>query len=162
DGRARLSDLVFRVRRFELHPVHASLRLVGLQPRYAIVETAVRGVARIALCHYDEIGIELVFHVDRGAVACDRLLDGHHFDARALRRSLPFDGLAGDGDARDARAYAFANHAPHRHDPTVAGVAVHDDRKLDAVRDPARDLNALRHRRRAHVRKAGVRADDTA
>src|SRR5262249_39874300 len=162
DHGARALDLVGRVRRFELDPVDTGLRLVGLEPRDAIVEIAVRRIARIALCHHDEIGIELISHVHCGAIARDRLLDRHDLDAGALRAALALDRLVVDAYPRDPGAYALADHAAHRHDPAVAGVAVHDDREADAVRDPAGDLYALGHGRGAHVGEPGIRPDDTA
>src|SRR5262249_38755019 len=92
----------------------------------------------------------------------DRLLERHNFHARALRATLAFDRLVVDAYAGDARAYALADHAPDRHDPAVAGVAVHDHREAHALRDPARDLHAFGHGRGADVREPGIGADDSA
>ncbi|HJZ14217.1 MAG TPA: hypothetical protein VJ251_02000, partial [Stellaceae bacterium] len=68
------------MRRFELHPIDPGGRAIGLEARQRVVEPAIRGIPRVALRHHDEIRVELVFHVDRGAVARERLLERHHLD----------------------------------------------------------------------------------
>ena len=123
------------------------------------VEAAVGRVARVALRHDDEGGIELVAHVDRGAIARDGLLERHDLHARRLRAALAFDRLVVDAHAGEPGVDALAHQAPHRHDAAVAGVAVEDDRELDRCGDPFADLHALGHRRRADVGEAGVAAD---
>jgi len=65
-------------------------------------------------------------------------------------------------NAGDSGVYAFTHEAPDRHDAAMAGIAIDDDRKVDTLGDPARDLHALSHRRSSDVRKAGIRADDPA
>src|SRR5258705_3626067 len=120
--RARELDFVDRMRRLELHPVHIRVFLVRLEPRDAINETAVRGVARITLRHDHEIGIELVFHLDRRAIARDGVLYRHDFHARALGLALALERLVVDAYAGKARMDAFAHEPPHRHDAAVPGV----------------------------------------
>ena len=154
--RTRAFDFVGGMRRFELHPIHAGHFVVRLQTRYRIVEIAVGGIARVALRHHHKIGVEFVLHVHRRTIARDGLIKRHHFHARCLRFALAFNRLIVDAYARDARVYALAYQPPHRHDAAVPGVAVDDDWKIYALRDPARDLHALGHGGGAHIRHAGV------
>src|SRR5439155_25341861 len=112
--------------------------------------------------HHAEIGVELVLHVDRGAIAGDREVERHDFDAGALGRALAFDRLVVDAHAGDTAADAFAHHAAHRHDAAMPGVAVHDDRDRDAIGDPAGDLDAFGQGRGADIGKPGIGADDAA
>src|SRR5262249_3783561 len=128
----------------------------------AVLEAAVHRVARVALRHDDEVGIELVLHVDGRAIPRDRLDDGDDLDAGGLGRALAFDGLVIDAHTGDPGADALAYHAAHRHHAAVAGVAVHHHRDAHAVGDPARDLDALRHRGGADVGQPGVGAHDAA
>src|SRR5262249_32019842 len=130
ERRARALDLVLRVRRFQLHPVHARFLAISLEPPDAVFQAAVRSIARVALRHDHEVRVELVLHVDCRTVARDCLLDGNDFHARALRAALALDRLIVDANAGDARTDALANHAAHRHDAAVAGVAVENDREL--------------------------------
>src|SRR5207248_10782930 len=116
----------------------------------------------IALRHDHEIGVELVLHIHGGAVAGYRLLDRHHLDPGALGLALALDRLVVDAHAGDAAADALAHHAAHRHDAAMAGVAVHDDRDLDAVGDPAGDLDAFGEGRGADIGEPGIGADDAA
>ena len=104
----------------------------------------------------------LVFHIDRGAVARDREIERHDFDAGVLRFALAFDRLVVDAHAGDAAADAFADHAADRHDAAMPGVAIHDDRDLHAVGDPAGDLDTFAHCRGADIGEPGIGADDTA
>jgi hypothetical protein len=133
--------------------------VVRRQPSQRVVQPAIRRIARVALRHNDEVRIELALHVDRGAVAHDRLLQRHHFQAGALRASLALDRLIVDADAGDAGLDAVAHEAAHRHDAAMAGVAVDNHRRRHAVRDPAGDLDAFGHGGGADIRHAGVAAD---
>jgi len=159
DDGAGAPDLVLRMRRFELHPVDPRLALIGAQTPQAIDQPAARGIAGIALGHDDKVGIELVLHVDRGAVASDRLFDRHDLDPGALGPALAFDWLVVDAHAGDAGADAFAHHPSHRHDPAVTGVTIHDHREFDGLGDPAGDRHAFGHRRGADIGEAGIGAD---
>src|SRR6202007_2638254 len=111
---------------FDLHQVAPCLAFVGAQTPEAIDQPAARGIAGIALGHHDKVGIELVLHVDRGAITRDRLLKRHDLDPGALVPPFAFDRLIVDPHAGDAGSDAFADHPPDRHDPTVTGVAIHD------------------------------------
>src|SRR5262249_15059820 len=134
--RACALDLLDRMRRLELHPVDAGLSLVDRHAVEAVLEAAVHRVARVALRHDDEVGIELVLHVDGRAIASNRLGDGDHVDAGSLSRPLAFDRLVIDAHAGDPGTDALAYHAAHRHHAAVAGVAVHHHREAHAVCDP--------------------------
>jgi len=136
--------------------------MIGGEALQAIFEPAIGGIAGVALRHDDEVGIELVLHIDGGAVAGDRLLQRHHLEAGALGAALALDRLIVDAHAGNPGADAFANHAAHRHDAAMAGVAVHDDRKLHRTRDPAGDLDAFHHGGGADIGEAGIGADDAA
>ena len=71
---ARASDLVQRVRRFELHPVDAAVALIRTQALDARVESAVRRITRIALRHHHERWIELIAHIHGSSIARHGLL----------------------------------------------------------------------------------------
>src|SRR5439155_8303741 len=132
---------------------------IGLEALECVVEPAIGGVARIALRHDDKIGVELVLHVDRGAVAGDRELERHNLDPGVLGLALALDRLVVDPHPGDAAADAFAHHAAHRHDAAMPGIAIHDDWDLDAVGDPAGDLNAFRQGRGADIGEPGIGTD---
>jgi hypothetical protein len=114
------------------------------------------------LRHDDEIGVELVLHVDRGAVAGDRLVERHDIDAGVLGLALALDRLVVDADAGEPGADAFADQASHRHDAAMAGVAVDHHRDRDAVGDPAGNGDAFTHRRGADIGEPGISANDPA
>src|ERR1700730_11516757 len=126
DNGAGAAALVLRMGRFELDPVDPGLALVGPQASQAIDQPTARGIAGVALGHHDKVGIELVLHGDGGAITGDRLLDRYDLDPGTLGLALSFDRLVVDAHPGDAGADALAHHAPHRHDPAVTGVAVHD------------------------------------
>src|SRR5438874_13259632 len=107
------------MRRFELHPIDPGDLAIGLEPGYRIVEPAIRGIARIALRHHHEIRVELVFHVDGGAVAGDRQVERYDLDPGILGLALALDRLVVDPHPRDAAPDAFLHHAAHRHDPAM-------------------------------------------
>src|SRR5262249_30049956 len=106
---ARLFDLLDRVRRLQRHPVDACLVLVGTEPPQAVVKSAIGRIARIALRHDHEIRIELVPHVDGGAVTRNGVVERHDAYARALRAPLAFDRLIIDPHTRDTGADTFAH-----------------------------------------------------
>ena len=162
DRGARGLDLLDRMRRFELHPIDAGLFAIGLEAQQRVFETAICGVARVALRHDDKVRVELVFHVDCGAVTGDRQIERHDFHTGVLGLALAFDRLVVDAHAGDAAADAFAHHAAHRHDPAMPGVAVHDDRDRNAVGDPAGDLDAFGQGRGADIGQPGIGADHSA
>src|SRR5579875_594771 len=143
-------------------PVDAARLAIGFEPGQRLVEAAAHGIAGIALRHHDKIRVELVLHVDRGAIAGDRLLERDDFDPGALGAALAFDRLIVDAHPGDAAPDAFAHHPPHHHDPAMAGIAVHDHRNGDAVGDPAGDLEAFGEGRGADIGKPGIGADDPA
>ena len=162
DRGARRPDLVDRMRRFELHPIDPGLFAIGLHARDRIVERAAGSVARIALRHHDKIGVEFVLHIDRGAVARDRLIERHDIDPGVLGLALALDRLVVDADAGQPGADAVADQAAHGHDPAMPGVAVDHHRDRDAVGDPAGDRDAFAHRRGADIGKPGIGADHPA
>ena len=99
DHGARRFDLVDRVRGLELHPIDSGLLAVSLQPRDRVVERATGGVASVTLRHHHEIRVELVLHVDRSAVAYQRIAQWHNIDPGVLRLPFAFDRLVVDADA---------------------------------------------------------------
>jgi hypothetical protein len=78
---------------------------------------------------------------------------------RALGPPLAFDRLVVDAHPGDAGADALAHHPPHRHDPAVTGVAVHDHREFDGLSDPAGDGHAFGQGRGADIGQPCVGAD---
>src|SRR5205085_11421391 len=121
----------------------------GLETPQTILERTIGSISRVALRHYDEIRVQLVLHVDGRTITSNGLLDRHDRHAGILRPALAFDRLIVNAHARDPGADAFAHHAPHRHDPAMAGIAVHDDRKFHRLRDPTCDRHAFQHGQRA-------------
>jgi hypothetical protein len=114
------------------------------------------------LRHDDEIGVELVLHVDGSPVAGDSQIERHYFDPGVLSLALALDRLIVDAHPGDAAADTFAHHAAHRHDAAMPGVAIHDHGDPDAVGDPAGDLDAFGQGRGADIGEAGIGADDAA
>ena len=125
-----------------------------------VIETAIGGIARIALRHDDEVGVELVLHVDRGAVPRDGLVERHDLDARAHGATLALNRLIVDAHARQAGGDALAHQPAHRHHTAMPGIAVQDHRHVDGACNPAADGDALRHGRRADVDQPGIGAHD--
>src|SRR5438552_1083353 len=68
DRGARGLDLLDRMRRFELHPIDAGLFAIGLEAQQRVLETAICGVARVALRHDDNVRVVLDLHFDGGPV----------------------------------------------------------------------------------------------
>ncbi len=111
---ARLLNFVHGVRRFELHPIDACDLFIGLQPLQAVLQAAVGRIARIALGHDDEIGIELVLHVHGGAIPHQGLLQRHHFHPGVLRAPLALNGLVVNADAGQAGTNSIRQPADAR------------------------------------------------
>src|SRR5215468_1680909 len=155
-------DFIYRVRRFELHPIDAGLLLVGPETSKRVFKTSVLRIAGVALRHDDKVRIELVAHVDSGTIASDRLFERHHRQPCTLRPALAFNRLIVDPHAGDSGANAFPHHAPHRHDAAVAGIAIHDDGKLDGLCNPSGNLDAFEHGERADIGETGVGTDHAA
>jgi hypothetical protein len=150
------------MRRLELHPIGAGFHAIGLQPRDRVLQRAVYSVTGAALRHHHKVRVELVLHVDRRPVARNRLVERHDLDAGALGLALAFDRLVVDADPGNPGSDAFADHAPHRHDAAVPGVAVHDHRDRHGVGNPAGNRHAFGHRRGADIGKTGIGAHDPA
>src|SRR5262249_47273385 len=117
------------------------------------------GVAGVTLRHHNEVGIELVLHVDCGAIASDRLFERYHFDPGTLGPPLTLDRLVVYAHPGNAGADALAHHPPHRPDPAVTGIAVHDHREFDGLGDPAGDRHAFGQGRGADIGQPRVGAD---
>src|SRR5271166_129752 len=156
------SDFVYRMGRFELHPVDASLLAISLQTRNRILQRPVEGIASVALRHHHEIRIEFVLHVDRCPVARNRLVERHDLNTGALRLALPFYRLVVNAYPGNAGADALPHHAAHGHDAAVTRVAVHDHRDRHAVGYPPGDRHAFGHRRGADIGKTGIGTDHPA
>ena len=145
-----------------MHPIDAAEVTIRFQARQRIVEITVGRIARITLRHHHKIRIEFVFHIHCRAVACNGLLDGHHFHARRLRFTLALNRLIVNAYAGNARVDALAHQTPHRHDAAMPRIAVNDDGEINALRNPACDLHTFGHGGRAHIRHAGVGTNHTA
>src|SRR5262249_30229522 len=144
------------------NPIDPGLFLVRGQPLQAIIEATVHRIARVALRHDHEVGVDLVLHVDGGAIARDGLVQRNDADAGTLGASLSLDRLIIDPNAGEAGANTFAPHASDRHDAAVAGVAIHDHWELHGLGDPARHLDALKHRQGADIGQTCIAADHAA
>ena len=67
-------DLIDGMRRFELHPIRASIGFIETQTLQHLRHTAIHGISRIALRHDYEVLVDLVFRVHRGPVARHRFV----------------------------------------------------------------------------------------
>ena len=68
------------MRRLELHPVDPTAAEIRVQPFDELAHAAVHRVARVALRHDHEVGVELVTGLNRGVVALDGRLARDHLD----------------------------------------------------------------------------------
>jgi hypothetical protein len=148
--------------RFALHPIDACDVFIGPQTLEAVLQPPIGGIAGVALSHNDEIRIKLILHVHGGAIPDQSLLQGHDFHPGILRAPLALNGLIINADASQACANGLRNQPPHGHNAPVARIAIDDDGKAYALRDPAGDGEALRHRRHAYIRQPGIGADHAA
>jgi hypothetical protein len=147
------------VGRLKLDPIDTGFLFVHLEARQTLFDSTIVGIAGITLRHDNEIGVELVLHIDGRTVAGHGLVQGNHFEAGALGAPLTFYGLVVEADTANSGTDALTHETAHGHDPAMSGVAVDHHREINVVGNPACDLNAFGHGCGADIGKAGIGTD---